>query len=140
MAAITYIAHARAPLMTTPSPDHTAGTGYSFDVKLKALSESLDQPKNQHISLAGQVETVLMRASKVISITLIWPHSEHEQLMEFLYSIAGGEQFTFDPYGTVASPDDPLQVVSVSGSLNIMPMDITQNPWRSVNLSLRPVP
>ena len=141
MSAITYTANARAPLITD-SPAHVAGASYSFDVKLRAYQTIIDQPKTQHVSLNGNTETVLMRATKVLQATFIWPPSLNPSMEEFLYSVAGGETFVFDPFGTVASADDPLNVVSVTG--NSLQIGVMQphlaSPWRTVSLALRPVP
>lgn len=141
MAAITYTANARAPLITD-SPAHVAGVSYSFDVKLRAYQTTIDQPKTQHVSLNGNTETVLMRATKILQATFIWPPSLNPSMEEFLFSVAGGETFIFDPFGTVASADDPINVVSVTGnSLAIGVMQpFLQEPWRSVNIDMRPVP
>lgn len=139
MSAIIYTASARAPLITD-SPAHVAGTAYSFDVKLRDFTTTIDQPKTQRVSLAGHVETTLRRAVKVYNITLIWPDTLNETMEEFLFSVAGGESFSFDPFGTVASADDPITVVSVDANLNIGRMQHGQTPWRSVSMKFRPVP
>jgi len=140
MAAITYTAVDRGALVTD-SPAHTAGTQYSIDVILHAYQTTIDQPKTQHVSLGGHVETVLRRATKVYDIQLIWPHSQNDQIEEFLFSIAGGESFAFSPFGNVGdSPDLAFNVVSVSSNLQITPLQISSTPYRSVNMTLRPVP
>ena len=137
MGAITYTAKSRAPLMTSVSPVHVAELQYDFDVKFQAFSSSIDQPKSQHVSIGGVVETVLKRATNMHMITLIWPHEENEQLQEFIYSIAGGETFTIDPYGTIASPDDPLDVLSIDAQVSINRMQHGKEHWRSVSFNLR---
>lgn len=140
MAAITYTAVDRGTLNTTVSPAHTEGTEYSIDVKLQAYSTGIDQPKTQHVSIGGSVETVLMRATKVHSIILIWPDTSNADMEEFLFSVAAGEIFSFSPYGDVGdSPDVSFQVVSVDGNLSINRMTHGSAPWRSVNMTLRPV-
>ena len=114
MAAIIYTAVDRGQLITSTSPDHTAGTQYSVDVKLLQHFEQIETPKTTHVAIAGNVETVLKRAKKVISTAFIWPYAENEDVEEWLYSISGGEIFSFDPYGTIAVPDDSIQVVCMN--------------------------
>ena len=138
MAAITYTANARAPLVTD-SPAHVAGNSYSIDVKLQAYNTQLEQPKTQHISIGGAVETVLRRVSPVHTITLIWPDTLDDSMNEFLYSVAAGENFSFDAYGTVAVPDNAVNMFSVSSNLDIGRMTHGSTPWRSVTMKLRPV-
>jgi hypothetical protein len=136
MAGITYTANARAPLVTD-SPAHLAGTSYDMDVKLQGYVENFDVPKQVHVSLGGNVETVLRRASRQMQATLIWPDSQNAQMEEFLLSIAAGETFSLDPYGTIASPVDAQDVICVNSSLNIGRMSHGSSPWRSITLSLR---
>jgi len=137
MGAITYTAKDRAPLMTSVSPVHVAETQYQFEVKFQAFSTNIDQPKTQHVSIGGAVETVLKRATDMHMITIIWPHEENEQLQEFIYSIAGGETFTIDPYGTIATPDDPIDVLSIDAQVSINRMQHGKEHWRSVSFNLR---
>ncbi len=136
MSGITYIAAPRAPLVTD-SPAHAVGTSYDMDIKLRAFSENIDTPKSAHVSLGGNVETVLSRATKILSITLIWDDTLNAQMEEFLFSIAGGETFSFDPYGTIASPDNAIDVVCMNKAFPIGRVSHGSTPWRSVSLSLR---
>lgn len=138
MAGLIYTADARAPLVAD-SPEHTAGTSYSIDVKLQQYIESIDTPKTVHTSLGGNVETVLKRASSKSSIVLIWPSTQNSDMDEFLYSISGGEQFILDAYGTIAIPDNQINVVCIDQIFNIGRMTHGSTPWRSVRMSLRRV-
>lgn len=134
MAAITYTADFRANLVT----GHSVGTAYSIDVKLKAYSTALDAPKTVHVALNGSVETVLRRATRVITATISWPDTLNANVEEFLWSIAAGEIFQFDAYGSVATPDEPIDVVSVNKGFNMMPIQRIQATTRSITLTLRP--
>ena len=138
MAGITYTANSRAPLISD-SPAHQAGTDYDIDIKLQGYIENFDTPKQVHVSLNGNVETVLRRASRQMKATFIWPNTLNAQMEEFLFSVAGGESFTIDPYGTVASPDNVLNVVCTNPGFNIGRMSHGSTPWRSVTLSLRQI-
>ena len=137
MAGIIYTANARAPLITD-SPAHVADTEYSFDVKLQAFPESIDAPKTVHTAIAGNVETVLKRATRVMSIVLIWPNTINADMDEFLFSIAGGETFSFDAYGTIAVPDNAIDVVCTNNAFGIGRISHGSTPWRSVSMTLRP--
>lgn len=136
MSAITYTANSRAPLVTD-SPAHVDGTQYSIDVKLQQFTEAVEAPKSVHVSIAGNTETVLKRAAKIINIVLIWPNTLNADMEEFLYSISAGETFTFDPYGVVGVPDDPVNVVCMNDAFSIGRMSHGNTPWRSVGLTLR---
>lgn len=140
MAAITYTANARAPLITD-SPAHTAGTAYSFDVKLQAFSETIETPKTIHTSLAGGIETVLQRSTRIYQAVFIWPDSNNGNMEEFLFSVAAGETFAFSPYGSVGdSPDLAFDVVCINAAQYQIGRLQQQGstPWRSVSLSMRP--
>ena len=141
MAAITSTAVDRGTLVTSTSPDHAAGTDYSIDVKLQRFTEQIDAPKKSHVSVIGNVETVLQRATRIYNIALIWPHAENESMEEFLFSISGGEVFSFDPFGTVAVPDSPIEVVCLDSIFSIGQMRLADGsqPYRSVTMTLRPV-
>ena len=138
MAGITYTANSRAPLITD-SPAHVAGTVYSIDLKLQQFVENVETPKQAHVAISGHVETVLKRAVKQYQVIFIWPNSENDDVEEFLYSVAGGETFSFDPYGTIASPDSAQDVVCTNQNYSIGRMSHGSTPWRSVALTLRPV-
>jgi hypothetical protein len=116
-----------------------AGTAYDIDVKLQGFTEQIETPKTSHMALSGRVETVLQRAVKIYNIVLIWPNSSNADIEEFLFSVAAGETFSFDPYGTVASADAPVDVVCTNTGYNIGRMTHGSTPWRSVSLTVRPV-
>ncbi len=137
MAGIIYTAIDRGQLITSTSPDHAEGTAYSIDVKLQQFTELLEAPKSSHVSIAGNVETVLKRTAKVMSAVFIWPHTENEDVEEWLYSVAGGEIFTFDAYGTTAVPDSAISVVCMNDSFSFGRMTHGSTPWRSTALTLR---
>ena len=137
MAAITYTANARAPLVVD-SPAHVAGTAYSIDVKLQQYAAGIDAPKTVHVSMGGPIETVLQRALNTMVAVFIWDHDLNNDMDEFLFSIAGGEPFDFDPYGTVAVPDSVVSVVCTNNVFNIVRMSHGETPWRTVSLNLRP--
>ncbi len=107
MSVITYTAHARAPLIS----GHTAGTSYSFDIKFRTYDRTINSPKTQHRALDNTIETVLKDVNQDLSVVIgAYGDSEQAQIDEFIYSVAGGEQFTIDLNGTAATPDAPVSV------------------------------
>lgn len=75
----------------------------------------------QNTSLSGSVESLLLRSEKHFSCQtqLIEPRSLDEaKVLEFLASVENAELFTFDRYGTIAVPDNPVSCLMVS---NVFP-------------------
>lgn len=136
MSRVTYKAHERAPLITA-SPAHTAGTDYSIDVKCIEFLTNIETPQSAAVAIGGKVETVLSRAQNTHSASFIWPDTEDDDVQEWLFSVAGGEEFTFDPYGTVAVPDNLLLVKYVGQGMNITRLTHGKEHWRGVTLPLR---
>jgi hypothetical protein len=136
--AITYTAASRAPLITD-SPAHAAGISYSFDVKFTEFQTDIEVNQTQQVTLSGAVETILRRAADVIQISLIWPDTNNANMREFLYSVAAGESFSVDPYGSVASPDNPLTVIKTSGGSITPRMSHGATPWRMTSMTVREV-
>lgn len=133
MAGITYTAKSRAPLVS----GHTAETAYSIDIKLREWLISGDMQKTQHVTLSGDVETVLRRSADVYTVSLIWDNDDDDDMREFLYSVAAGETFTLDPFGTVAVPDSPVTLVMMGQGWQITRMSHGETPWRSTTFTCR---
>ncbi len=75
----------------------------------------------QNTSLSGAVESLLFRSEKHYRCQtgLIEPRSLDElRIIEFLASVENAEPFTFDRYGTVAQPDNPVTCLMVSKAFN----------------------
>lgn len=71
----------------------------------------------QNTSLSGSVESLLLRSEKHYSLQsgLIEPRSLVElHLLEFMASVENAEPFTFDRYGSIAQPDNPVTCIMVS--------------------------
>ena len=133
MAAIYYTANARATLIG----GHSAGTAYSFDVKLREYLPAVDAPKTQHVTLGGAVETVLRSYLTNAVAVLIWPNSNDANMNEFLGSVAGGETWQIDPYGSVAVPDSLITYITMGQGFEPARMSHGETPWRSVTLNMR---
>lgn len=139
MGAIYYTANSRANLIQD-SPAHTAGTEYSFDVKINAWNTNIETPNRQIVTLGGQVETILYRTGKVVQARFgPYPNSEQAQIEEFLLSIAGGEIFQVDPEGSVATPDELINVISIGSGFDEERIDHGFTPNRYISMVLRRV-
>lgn len=94
------------------APGHTANTQYSIDVGMRTINDDEEKHhRKQHRSLSGLTETWLHRIDRYISfqtVPLYEGHSLYFDMREFLSSVAGGETFTVDPWGTVAAPNNPI--------------------------------
>lgn len=105
MAYISYVA--KRKLIT----GHISGASYELTLPFSQFNSSININKKTHTSLSGQQETVLTRIDNRISIALSeFPRTMLPQIREFIHSVAGGETFTVDAYGSAAIPDDPLMV------------------------------
>ncbi len=90
---------------------HSSGTQYSMEKAAGPLTPEDRIIKNSWRALGGNEETLLDRIETVWNLTTDWiREAELEFWQEFTASVAAGEQFTFDPYGTIAVPDAPLTV------------------------------
>ncbi len=75
----------------------------------------------QNTSISGAVESLLHRSEKHYNCqtALLIPEELPElQFIEFFGSVQNAETFTFDRFGTIAQPDNPVTCIMVSKSLN----------------------
>lgn len=90
------------------------------DFRLVSYPISLASKRKQNTSLGGQVESLLFRQEKHYrcQVEKIEPNSLDEAyIIEFFASVQNGEPFTFDRYGSIAAPDNPVSCVMVSNSV-----------------------
>ena len=114
MSVITYTSNARAPLMA----GHAISTSYSFEIGFMAFEKNYNSPKTQHRALDGTAANVLKRDDDTLNITIgPYDSTDESQIEEFIKSVAGGETFTADVDGTIATPDTPISI-KLSGSSN----------------------
>lgn len=114
MSVITYIAKRNV------MPSHTEGNEYIIEVPMVAIDRRVNAIRYTHKSLTGVRETWLHRLDKLVDLTtkylapgdLVTP----DHLREFLESVAGGEEFTIDLYGTINNPRNPLSAVMESAN------------------------
>lgn len=105
------VTEAAGPLVTIQGYRRGYGQSYSIEFTPRALERSGRIDRSRRTSLAGNRETLLNRIEtfwNVNSGRLL--ESQIPQWREFLASVAAGETFSFDPYGTIAMPDNPLSV------------------------------
>ena len=75
----------------------------------------------QNTSISGSVESLLHRSEKHYNCQtgLLVPGDLPDlRIIEFWGSVQNGETFTFDRFGTIAQPDNPVTCIMVSKSLN----------------------
>ena len=115
MAAIIYTAKRKLV------PGHTVDTAYSFDVGLKVYTPRTMSNRKDHTSLSGHTESWL---SSLIDISFCEtvPLLETGVLVpvvwEFLASCMGGETFSLDEWGSVASPVNARNFALVSKDIS----------------------
>lgn len=112
MGFITYIAKDRGSLVS----GHAAETEYTIEIDMVRHDPSRTTIKNESVSIGGRRLTVFHRIDKSADISTVHTKSTaiHAQMEEFFDSVAAGEQFTLDPYGTLLSPVEP-ETVMISG-------------------------
>jgi len=109
MATITYTAARRL------ASGHTAGTNYTLEFDLSAYDPQIGVTRNENTSLGGLRETILLRQTDTYSMTATAiPEADKPLWEEFFASVSAGELFQFDPWGTIASPDNPVNVIMES--------------------------
>ena len=101
------------------SPGTTVLETVTRDFRLTSLRKARKPITKQNTSISGSVESILFRSevSYNCKTSLLEPNSQVDlQVQEFLASVENGEQFTFDRYGTIASPDRPVTCILTSKS------------------------
>lgn len=115
MASITYVATRKI------ASGHSVDTAYSMDVSLSQFSSNFIVNDKRHESISGHVESwVGSTIGTYLCETkpLLESNALHGYMWEFLASCIGGETFTFDPWGTIASPDDPQDYILISKTIS----------------------
>ena len=109
MGVFTYTAINRGKL----TAGHTANTVYQIEIPLSQWAPSIDEHKNSVRSLSGKPFIVLHHQLDVFSFSTVGTEDPSliAQLEELFSSVAAGETFSIDPYGTIASPDNPVTVI-----------------------------
>ncbi|TQV76676.1 hypothetical protein FLL45_01570 [Aliikangiella marina] len=104
MSVFTYTAKRRI------APGHTAGVQYSIDMGIRSHNPTDIYEGNQAFS-ASQSSTSISKEMIYHKITTKrLNYQQMQEFREFLNSTNGSEPITFDLFGSVASPDNPIQV------------------------------
>jgi len=108
MAVITYTAKDRGDLMA----GHSAGTEYTLEIPLTKWDRDFKDEARTTRSLSGTPHTVFHRTDRIYRFATVSTDNTNliNSLREFASSVAAGETFTLDPYGSIASPDEALLV------------------------------
>lgn len=82
------------------------GQQYSMDFGVEQANRQFNDQKSVHQPIGGgQPETIFYRTDKLVMVrTGVIDEASLAQWREFMASVAGGETFTLDRYGSVASP------------------------------------
>ena len=91
----------------TIAAGHTVDTLYGIDVGMFVVDDASAVERSRHRSISGASETWLHRIDKYITFQTI-PIAETDPLLayieEFIDSVAAGESFGVDKWGSVAVP------------------------------------
>lgn len=99
--------------MTGADNVHILDSQYSLqpDLEQVELEDQFESQSHQPLG-GGGPEVILHRNEQFVDVlTDILSELELAKYREFVTSVAAGEQFTFDAYGTLASPVDPRPAV-----------------------------
>lgn len=112
---------------------------YSIDLVTNQRNRSVKSSSNISTSLSGVRETLFNNREEIWSVSLKPVLiANMGQIREFIESVMGGESFTFDPYGSVAVPDNPLSCTLESKSYQESEIDFTG--YVRVSFQIRYVP
>lgn len=117
-------------------PGHTEGDQIIFEIPLRTADRSPKRMIREAQSLSGRRMTRLMHRENQQSFQTppFKDDALKAQVIEFLDSVAGGERWTLDIYGTEADPDDPRAYI-IQGDYSETRVDITgfwQYGWKAV--------
>lgn len=109
MGVFTYTAKDRGKL----SAGHVAGTSYQIEIPFSQWDPAISEQKSSVRSLSGKPFTVLHHQVDQYSFSTVGTDDQSliAQLDEFFSSVAAGEIFSVDPYGTIATPDNSITVM-----------------------------
>lgn len=112
MAVFTYVAKDRGFLVA----GHSEGTEYSIEIGLSEWSPT--NKKNEAVSrpIDGPKFTLLHGIERGFNFETVSTEDQSiiDGLIEMFDSVAGGEDFTIDPYGSISAPDEGI-TVSIDG-------------------------
>lgn len=105
---------------------HSIDTEYEFEIALNKFERSAKREQETAPSLAGVRFTVLHRIDVFYDVSTI-PIKDTDaidQMREFLDSVAGGEEFSIDVFGTIATADSP-KILMIDGDYSETMVDVS---------------
>lgn len=117
---------------------HALGDQITFELPLRTADRSPGRKIREAQSLSGRRMTRLMHRENKLGFQTppFKDDSLKAQIIEFLDSVAGGETWTLDIYGTEATPEDTRAYI-IQGDYSETRVDITgfwQYGWQAVEL------
>lgn len=103
------------------SPGTVQGAGVVRDFRIVSFPQKVASKRKQNTSLGGAVESLLFRQEIIYACRtgLVEPRTLLEQqILEFFASVQNGEIFTFDRYGSIALPENPVNCILVSNAMS----------------------
>lgn len=95
------------------------GQEYGLDVSVNVLDNPDEPISHSQTSLGGNTETTFIRSDDYHNFFIIdRQRATLPEIKAFFKSVQDGETFTFDPHGSIASPDDPVQVIAEKQKYN----------------------
>lgn len=106
---------------------HTLGNSYDIDLYTGVPTGSIEPTARRATAIDGTLETLLLRVGRTWQFssdhfTRTGSPSTFDVVAEFLASVAGGEEFTFDPW-RVPGGSSVAPVACVLEAGNVAPVD-----------------
>lgn len=110
------VTEAAGPTVTIKGYKRGSGQSYSFDLACRTLDRDYSPIREVNQPMDDVAPEVVFFRNETFEnvVTDALTQLQVNQMREFFASTLAGEGFTFDKYGTVASPDNPLPAVLVS--------------------------
>jgi hypothetical protein len=116
------ITEAAGPTASITGYKRGLGQSYTLETGIVQATRSVNVIRSEKQPIGGGAPEVLLQREEVfIDVTTsVLQESQIAQWREFLASVQGGELFTFDRYGTLASPVEPKSAMLASTSYTEM--------------------
>ena len=106
--ATALVTEAAGPNVTIVGYRRGYAQSYQIEFGCRKLEPSRQIKRHDHVAVGGNSRSVLHRIDSLWDVeTGRLLESQMPQWDEFFASVAAGETFTFDAYGTIGTPDDP---------------------------------
>ena len=114
MAVFTYISKDRGSLVS----GHSAEIEYSIEIPLSVWSPDSKKEESVRKSLSNKKFTILHYIERFFRLSTVSTDDQAiiDGLIEMFDSVANGEDFTIDPYGTLVAPGATTYTVTIDGN------------------------